>query len=568
MSMKHWHTNKKIGLPIKKYLGNTNTDEGVSRSLCDVVMHDMSIVETDRFLEPAVGTGAFYFGMIDVLINKGFDVDHVISKMVTAIDVDETALIILRNRIKSKHGEDIAARADIRHVDFTTFNFDLEKFALILTNPPYVSDKNIIPAFNLTKEEWKKIVSVSMPYDLPSRADLYALFILKSFSLLAETGTAAFLCSDTWMESDFGRPIRNLITGKDFHLNLIINAQMAPFFRDDTNAVFFSVTKGENKDEDVTIFNMRTPGQILPQHVEAKTVPISRIRTIFEDDDIPNKRNALILFGPEFDEISSWFHDNSQAFIRINEISNISTTSLSIAKLRETLDIHDQADDLIPVFWQKQARVNSPPNYKTHISSAELSVFVDTADVNRAGLIKGLRTRNIYLSTIIDRFPLVFIPSLDTLHISKYISIQPLEITQTDLAMRVQSVYSMLSMEIILKEGTRKTLRKGECGLAKEISANDLKHVLIPRLENSSVSPKTLKYQNKIIYNIEDALKDPDYWETQREITRRMGLTENDLRFAVKKLLFLYSLRMRNERKMQDFEAWYREEHEERLFGK
>ena len=49
--MKNWHTNRKIGLPSVKALGNTNTDADVSADLCRAALRDLKIRPGDKVLE-------------------------------------------------------------------------------------------------------------------------------------------------------------------------------------------------------------------------------------------------------------------------------------------------------------------------------------------------------------------------------------------------------------------------------------------------------------------------------------------------------------------------------------
>lgn len=566
--MRHWHANRRLGIPLNKTLGNTNTDADLSVRLTNAVIDWADFGPDDRLIEPAVGAGAFYFVMVDGLIGAGLDPEVVIGRMVTAMDIDDRALGVLRRRLVEQRGEALAAIADIRRADFLTHDFGDERFALVLTNPPYVSDKNIRPPDGEGKTEWLERARAACPFRAAPRSDLYAFFFLRSLALLADGGRAALLCSDSWADSGFGEPIKAAITGPEFAFETLINSQMAPFFRDDTNAVFTVIRRRRDRKGEVRVSNIRHPDPLSLPELPAAALPVSRVREIFADPLIPNKRNALILFGPEFDEVSAWFSAREDRFNPLSGLAKVSSSPVSIAQLGAAGLTGPDGPGRVPVFWQKQARVNAPPNYKTLIARDELPLFVSTEEVNRIGRGDLIRDGGLYLSAIIDRFPLVFRTDTPAYQVSKYLHLAAGPAGEADLSVRLQSVFSVLSMEALLKEGTRKTLRRGECGLAKEVSAPDLRLVHLPSWRiPTEITERARAYQRRVIYNLEDALLDPDYWAVQRALAETGGLSEDDLRFAVRTAAFLYVLRMRNVRKVSDFDQWFREAHENRLFG-
>ena len=54
-----------------------------------------------KFLEPAVGSGSFYFAMLEELLNKGFSLEYIVENMIYAYDIDKNALNILIKKLKN-----------------------------------------------------------------------------------------------------------------------------------------------------------------------------------------------------------------------------------------------------------------------------------------------------------------------------------------------------------------------------------------------------------------------------------------------------------------------------------
>lgn len=110
-------------------------------------------------------------------------------------------------------------------------DFLLEPFAtdfdFVAGNPPYVRQE-LIPAPLLSEYKARH----STLYD---RADLYIPFIERSLSLLNETGTLGFICSDRWMKNRYGGPLRSFIS-RDFHLAVHVDMVGTDAFTQEVSA--------------------------------------------------------------------------------------------------------------------------------------------------------------------------------------------------------------------------------------------------------------------------------------------------------------------------------------------
>lgn len=558
--MEFWHYNKVVGININKKLGNTNTSDKVSEFLVNLINFDDVTKET-TFLEPAAGAGSFYFSIVNSLVEKGFLIDHIVENMVYAFDIDPNALSVLKNSLESKYNYLINENTKIFNANFLTFDLGNLKFDYVITNPPYISNKNIeFEEKYETKENYIKTIKNLIDNDIMNVSDIYIYFHIKALNILKDRGRSIFLCSDSWIDSKFGNIIKKYILNKEYNLDLIVNSQLYPFFRDDTNAILTVISKSTN--DKTSVVNLRE---------ELKNVDFNKISsfelskkdlfTLLHDKNILNKRNALILFYDYFFSINNFYVENKDLFTNLNNDFIVETTSLTQASMSSANMLIDYRDDICPIFWQIQARVNKLPNYKNQIFKDELVYCVNVEKIPEKFKVN-FKNNNFYISNVIDRFPLLFNVDHETFHVSKYFSLEALDKNSKNLESiaRIHSIYSILDMELNMKEGTRKTLRKGECGLAKEIKKSDLEAIRIPiNVDFSDVSKNIKDYSEKVIYNLETALLDQDYISIQKHITNKLGLTVDDLKFVIKNALFLYVLRMRNIKKIINFEEYYSE---------
>jgi adenine-specific DNA-methyltransferase len=90
--------------------------------------------------------------------------------------------------------------------------FGIEKFDVVIGNPPYVQIKWVKNNEELKKQDFKSFVK---------SGDLYCLFYEKSNELLSNIGVGAFITSNKWLRSSYGKGIRNYFIKNSSPLQLI-----------------------------------------------------------------------------------------------------------------------------------------------------------------------------------------------------------------------------------------------------------------------------------------------------------------------------------------------------------
>ncbi len=146
------------------------------------------------FLEPSLGTGAFY-----AALRQAFGEDSTVSAL--GIEIDSDFAKVARN---------LWQHSGLRVIegDFTELNPD-ETFNLILANPPYVRHHHLSVA---QKTGLQQRVKLETGYKMNGLAGLYCYFLLLAHRWLEPGGLAAWLIPTEFMEVNYGDTIRRYLT--------------------------------------------------------------------------------------------------------------------------------------------------------------------------------------------------------------------------------------------------------------------------------------------------------------------------------------------------------------------
>lgn len=560
--MNLWNYNKNVGIGLDKSLGNTNTHYSIAEIMVRDFIVEEEITKNHKFLEPAVGAGSFYFAILNKLMKLGFEKNHIIENMIFAYDVDSVALSILEEKLRKDY-EYSGEKQKIFHCDFLTKSIEGD-FDYVITNPPYISSKNIKQE-GRSREEYLSEVGRVSQINFDGRSDVYMMFFLKTLKMLRPNGRQIFLCSDSWIDCGYGDLLKEEVTGK-YSLEYVVNSQLYPFFRDDTSAVITVIKNDASKDCETKLISIKSNIDLVGSIIDLPftTLNKSELLSLFKNDNILNKRNVLVLHGDKYEKNKSVINKYEKFFTKTKNIIDISSTGTSKSKLeKEGLLLPNDGDGVgVPVFWQIQARVNKKPNYKNKIECSELPYKIDTDKIS-GNLTKLVRDNSVYMSGIIDRFPLIFFTNGKTFHVSKYLHLNSDILSKTEVCLTMNSVFTYYNMELDLKEGTRKTLRVGEMGLTKEIKRQDLENIRcidftkFTESTRKKISELGEKYQSNIVYSIETAIQDKNYMAIQELIKEEIGMSNEDFNYILKGLMEMYYFRMRNLAKIKLFKDEY-----------
>ncbi|WP_337995944.1 Eco57I restriction-modification methylase domain-containing protein [Oleispirillum naphthae] len=177
-------------------LGQFATPTALAREILSASLGLLPPDETIRFLDPAIGTGAFFSALLATASHAriakavGYEVDA---------HYGSPAIELWRG-----------TGLDYRMGDFTTQEPG-ERANLVICNPPYVRHHH------MTKEKKISLQDASehtFGVRVAGLAGLYTYFLALSHAWMAENGIAAWLVPSEFMDVNYGRAVKKYLLGK------------------------------------------------------------------------------------------------------------------------------------------------------------------------------------------------------------------------------------------------------------------------------------------------------------------------------------------------------------------
>ncbi len=216
--------------------GEVFTNRNIVQYILDEVGYSSALdLRNIKILEPASGKGAFAKEIIKRLFQSSvryeFSFNKALIENVHLIELDlitfSKLAVSVDNLIESLTNEKSNLSSQICfQTDFLNFNFKT-KFDCIVGNPPYIRHE-------LISEENKRAYR-SKYKTFKYRADLYILFFEQSLNLLKENGILSFICSNRWLNNQYGTGLRELISSK-YNLVKLLNIEKSSPFDEDVIA--------------------------------------------------------------------------------------------------------------------------------------------------------------------------------------------------------------------------------------------------------------------------------------------------------------------------------------------
>lgn len=569
---KNWGDQVAHGVERKQELGNTNTPLDVANHIVKKVLGDVDASKPMRFLEPAVGAGNFYIAVLKHLQSLGAD-PYQIAQNFDALDIDADAITVFKRRLQetfawSEIQTDSLPIHNISLVDFTPSS----PYDWIITNPPYLSPRN----WGKTEEErttmlenWQKVVT-----GVDKRADLFIYFFHWCHRHLNDNGKSVFLCSDGWLDSGYGQTLRDEVTSAQYNLDQIIVWPWKALFRDDTCPIVTVVRKTTDSGTTLIVDDRNPLDNDAPCYtggekaVWSETLSDQDMKNWF-DATTANRRQRLVTAPPLYAKLSDAVADLEMVCVPLKDLAEVtgfgwSAQDLQKANIMVNKDVIATDDQqILPVFFQAQARVGKPVDYRqfrTTVSLSHQALLDPRNKLDEKVLRLGKRVGGVWISQAIDRFPLVFTqdPSetaSEWIGVSKYLHAQPkglLSQRSDVLSAALTSTPVLLMMDRFLKEGTRKTLRTNENGFAKEIRKQDVEELLVPNLALwpastlDRISALQAKRGTVSLHRFDDALKNKEWLEIDALIMEALGFDANEQAALQNLASALYWRRMRN----------------------
>ena len=160
-------------------------------------VRDTYFTETDkiRFLDPAVGTGAFFSAMLHAFPKTQIE---------NAVGVEfDSQIVSITKNLWTAWGLDVV-EADFAQLPFPTSPM----FNIHLVNPPYVRHHHLDPK---TKQNLQEKLKAAVGLDLNGLAGLYCYFLLIAHRWLAQDGFGVWLIPSEFMDVKYGEVVKRYL---------------------------------------------------------------------------------------------------------------------------------------------------------------------------------------------------------------------------------------------------------------------------------------------------------------------------------------------------------------------
>jgi len=174
-------------------MGQFATPSALALDILDYARATLGPDEPVRFLDPAIGTGAFYsalrsvFPATRIAAATGFEIDPHYGRPAAALWKD-TGL-------------------DLRLADFTTASPEAA-YNLVICNPPYVRHHHVV---NGEKVRLQHAAAQACGVRIGGLAGLYCYFLALTHAWMEEDGLAGWLIPSEFMDVNYGRQVKRYL---------------------------------------------------------------------------------------------------------------------------------------------------------------------------------------------------------------------------------------------------------------------------------------------------------------------------------------------------------------------
>lgn len=176
-------------------LGQFATPFPLALSILEYAAQLLELEQAIRFLDPALGTGAFYSSLRTVFSSERLE-------KALGYEIDSTY---------GEAAQKLWPDLDIQLSDFTLAKAparEADRFNLLICNPPYVRHHHL----NLDiKQRLKKLVNKQTGITLNGLSGLYIYFLCLAHDWLAEDGLAFWLIPSEFMDVNYGRELKDYL---------------------------------------------------------------------------------------------------------------------------------------------------------------------------------------------------------------------------------------------------------------------------------------------------------------------------------------------------------------------
>ncbi|MCH1442449.1 MAG: N-6 DNA methylase, partial [Candidatus Poseidoniaceae archaeon] len=238
-----------------------------------------------KTIDPACGSGAYLIGLLQELVridctlssylgNNNLSKFHLkrqlISQSLFGMDIDSAAVHRTRCRLWLSLATDSSLPFTVLDEEFNLESGDSllglgpkcvqgvlaedGGFDLVLANPPYVHHRHIDSNFKKKLLQQYGHLECS-PVDKTS--DLYCYFFLRANELLRPNGIQIFICSNSWLDAQFGTSLQRYLLQKTHIISLIDSRKKKQFGNAEVNTILSIIRKSKPADTNFILFESK-----------------------------------------------------------------------------------------------------------------------------------------------------------------------------------------------------------------------------------------------------------------------------------------------------------------------
>ncbi len=246
---------------------------------------------------------------------------------------------ILREKISNKHDEIRKTLGDSNikntinwKVDFAEV-FEQGGFDIVLANPPYVSSSDIGNNKNNIVNRYEGIV--------PANSDLYVYFYIRGLEILKNNGIQIFICSNSWMYTEYGVNLTKYILNNAYLENIYESSVEKQFASAEINTIISIVQKTKNK-KDTKLITFNSDFETSINNEWARTEKIVKRNDLLNN----NKFGKYISSSNIVEHIEKNY---SSKLIRLNKVCDLRTGITDNDNIIDKLEITHLTENICPV---------------------------------------------------------------------------------------------------------------------------------------------------------------------------------------------------------------------------
>lgn len=211
----------------KKKNGIEYTPELIAKNMSS---YAISKLENNQYtniniIDPAIGSGIMVLSVIRMIYkNTKNDVSEFIENHVYGIDNDDFQILLSEISISLLSLEltgKIPSKLNLLHYDsfclskeYLIDKFGVDKFDIVITNPPYIRSRNL-------ENKTKSIIKEKFKETIVGVVDTYIPFFQISMSLLCEGGVGILITPNSYLTTNNGKALRQYLLENSSEIRLI-----------------------------------------------------------------------------------------------------------------------------------------------------------------------------------------------------------------------------------------------------------------------------------------------------------------------------------------------------------